>query len=187
MKLEMYTEPFVRVACEEGEACDPGVFRQHVFIAKAGGNVKTGTIALDPGVNIIAGIRVNRMSAEGCAYVQNEVTSPGGTLTGDECDVETLYVASSASNPGCANTGPVGVNPCFTPGGAVSEYRIDAAHIDGGNGGLCTGNPLHGYGLGEGNEGCAMPIATFEVRDSNGDVEKVDPRMLMHIHGAFVQ
>ena len=37
------------------------------------------------------------------------------------------------------------------------------------------------------NEGCAMPIAQFDIKDGSGNVEKVDPRMLMHIHEAFGQ
>jgi hypothetical protein len=87
-------------------------------------------------------------------------------------------------NPGCVNTGPVGANPCFTPGGYVAEYLIDAAHLDGA-GASCTGNPAHGFGAGEGNEGCAQPIATFFGTANEED--KVDPRMLMVIHEAFVQ
>jgi hypothetical protein len=187
--------------CLRGEApgtgnaspCNPSVFRQHVFIAAAGGDVKTGSIAMDPGVNVIAGIRINRMSGPGCAHVQNEVTSAGGTLTGDECDVETLYVAASAANAGCDANGDGVMGPghpanqCFVPGGSVYEYRIDEAHIDGANG-SCTGNPNDGYGVGEGNEGCAMPIAQFELTDPvTGNVELVDPRMLMPIHEAFIQ
>ncbi len=173
--------------------CNPSVFRQHVFIAAAGGNVKTGTIALDPGVNVIAGIRINRMSAPGCDSVQYEVMDAGGTLTGNECDVETLYVAASAANAGCDpdDDGVMGpghpANQCFVPGGRVYEYRIDNAHIDGANGLPCTGDPDDGYGAGQGNEGCAMPIAQFDVKDANGNVELVDPRMLMPIHEAFIQ
>lgn len=54
-------------ACEESEAgCNPGVFRQRVSIADAGNNHETATLALDPGVNVIAGIRINRMSAIAC-------------------------------------------------------------------------------------------------------------------------
>lgn len=187
--------------CLRGEApktgnvtpCNPSVFRQHVFIAAAGGDVKTGSIAMDPGVNVIAGIRINRMSAPGCTFVQDEVTNAGGTLTGTECDVETLYVAASAANAGCDpdDDGAMGpghpANRCFVPGGRVYEYRIDTAHIDGAKG-SCTGNPNDGYGPGEGNEGCAMPITQFDViNPDTGDVELVDPRMLMPIHEAFIQ
>ena len=183
------------LACEEGDAgCNPGVFRQHVFIAAAGGNVKTGTIALDPGVNVIAGIRINRMSAPGCDFVTAEANAGAGAgATGDECDVETLYVAASAANAGCDadGNGVMGpghpANRCFVPGGRVYEYRIDNAHIDGANG-LCTGNPDDGYGTNQGNEGCAMPIAQFDVIDPvTGKVDLVDPRMLMPIHEAFIQ
>ena len=167
--------------------CNPGVFRQHVFIAAAGGNVKTGTIALDPGVNVIAGIRINRMSAPGCAFVTAEANDNGGA-TGDECDVETLYVAASAANAGCDanNDGSPGpghpANQCFVPGGSVYEYRIDAAHIDGASG-PCNGDPDDPAN----NVGCASPIAEFVLKDADGNTELVDPRMLMPIHEAFIQ
>ncbi len=71
--------------------CNPGVFRQHIFIVHEGENNNSGdTIALDPGVNIIAGITVNRMSAPGCKFVSGGLDPT--TVTGDICDVETLYV-----------------------------------------------------------------------------------------------
>ena len=168
-------------ACEEGEAgCNPGVFRQRISIADAGNNYETATIALDPGVNVIAGIRINRMSARACDAVQ----AKGGTQ--DDCDVETLLVAASAMNPGCLNTGPVGANPCFTPGGYVAEYLIDVAHRDGGSlagdgSGNCNGDP-NDYA---GNTGCALPISTFGGL-ANGD-DNIDPRMLMPIQRAFIQ
>ena len=177
-----------------GVVCNPSVFRQHVFIAEAGGNVKTGTIAMDPGMNVIAGIRINRMSGVACDNLHD-----AGDITYDvdgkdiTCDVETLYVAASAANPGCdadgdGNMGPGhAANRCFVPGGAVYEYRIDPAHIDGGNGKPCTGSPNDGYGAGEGNEGCAMPVAEFKYINADGVEEKVDPRMLMPIHEAFIQ
>ena len=85
-----------------GVVCNPSVFRQHVFVAEAGGNVKTGTIAMDPGMNVIAGIRINRMSGVACDNLHD-----AGDITYDvdgkdiTCDVETLYVAASAANPGC--------------------------------------------------------------------------------------
>ena len=78
-------------------------------------------------------------------------------------------------------------NRCFVPGGAVYEYRITPEHIDGGNGKPCSGDPNHGYGAGEGNEGCAMPVAEFKYINADGVEEKVDPRMLMPIHEAFIQ
>lgn len=171
-------------ACEEGEAgCNPGVFRQRVSIDIVADDDnptdEDATLALDPGINVIAGIRINRMSARGCDYI---MTNEGGTT--QDCNVETLYVASSATNPGCTNTGPVGANACFTPGGYVVEYRIDEAHLDGASG-SCTGNPTDGFGAGEGNEGCAQPIATFGgVVNGN---ENLDPRMLMPIQRAFIQ
>ncbi len=206
-----------------GAACNPRVFRQHIFVADAGEDHRTGTLALDPGVNIIAGVSINRMSGPGCVFVRNEITGPGlhlgqglatgngnkkggngdaglNLLTGDECDVETLYVGVSAGNAGCdpdgdGNNGPGHpANQCFVPGGTVYEYRIDAAHLDGSNGLPCTGDPADGFGPGEGNEGCALPIAQFEfVSDGTtsivpaGEIETVDPRMLMHIHEAFNQ
>jgi hypothetical protein len=186
--------------CAEGDAgCNPGVFRQHIFAAAAGENHRTGSLALDPGVNVIAGVTINRMSGPGCKFVQDEVVDAGGTLTGDECDVETLYAGASAVNPGCTATGPVGANPCFRPGGAILEYRIDAAHLDGGNGLPCTGDPADGFGPGQGNEGCALPIAQFDfvaqgdgTEDDtsglpDGVIETIDPRMVMTIHEAFVQ
>jgi len=42
-----------------------------------------------------------------------------------------------------------------------------------------------GFGPGQGNEGCAQPIATF-FGAANGE-DNVDPRMLMVIHESFVQ
>jgi len=162
--------------------CNPGVFRQRIDIARAGDDYPSATLALDPGMNIIAGIRINRMSGIACTNLQNRIVGDGGTLTGDECDVETLYVSASAVNPGCVNTGPVGANPCFTPGGRVVEYLIDDANIDGANG-SCSGDPADGFGPGEGNEGCALPIAEF----TPGNGEKIDPRMLMPIHESFIQ
>jgi hypothetical protein len=188
-----------------GVVCNPSVFRQHIFAAAPGSDHRTGSLALDPGVNVIAGTTINRMSGPGCAFVQAEVIANGGTLTGDECDVETLYFGASAANPGCdadgdGNPGPGHpANQCFVPGGAILEYRMDAAHLDGANGLPCTGNPADGYGPGEGNEGCAMPIAQFNfVAQGDGTdddtsglpdgvIEKIDPRMVMTIHEAFTQ
>jgi hypothetical protein len=192
--------------CIEGEAgCNPGVFRQHIFASAPGAGHRTGSLALDPGVNVIAGTTISRMSGPGCVYVQSEVIANGGTLTGDECDVETLYFGASAANPGCDPDGD-GVNGpghpanrCFKPGGSILEYRMDAAHMDGAGGLPCTGDPADGYGPGEGNEGCAMPIAQFDfvaqgdntVNDTSalpdGVIEKIDPRMVMTIHEAFTQ
>ena len=167
--------------------CNPSVFRQHVFVAAAGGNVKTGTIAMDPGVNVIAGIRINRMSAVACdnLHTAGQVTldADGKDIT---CDVETLYVAASAANAGCdadgdGNPGPGHpANQCFKPGGSVYEYLIDNAHLDAQDG-TCTGNPTGD------NSGCAMPIAQFKYINAAGVEEKVDPRMLMPIHEAFIQ
>lgn len=175
--------------------CNPGVFRQRISIDLIdqpnddANFAEDATLALDPGINVIAGIRMGRMSARGCAFVQAEAIAngavPGSREVVELCNVETLYVASSATNPGCANTGPNPANKCFTPGGYVLEYRIDAAHLDGANGKSCTGDPADGFGPGEGNEGCAKPIATFGG-PPNGD-DKLDPRMLMHIQRSFIQ
>ena len=172
--------------CLRGEigpgGCNPSVFRQRISIdivdQDNGFNDEDQTLALDPGVNVIAGIRINRMSALGCDHVLAE----GGTQ--DDCDVETLYVAASAMNPGCAVKGANPSNPCFVPGGYVAEYRIDAAHLDGGSawgGGDCNGDPNDP----EGNTGSAMPIATFGG-EANGD-DNLDPRMLMPIQRPFLQ
>ena len=173
--------------CHEGEiganGCNPGVFRQHISIVSLGEDYPTATLALDPGVNVIAGIRTNRMSGPGCDAI-NPPDENGDREFPDICDVETLLVGASAMNPGCENTGPIGANPCFTPGGYVAEYLIDEAHLDGANG-SCTGDPADGFGSGEGNEGCAQPIATFF--GAANDEDKVDPRMLMVIHESFVQ
>ena len=184
--------------------CNPSVFRQHIFAAGPGEHHRTGSIALDPGVNVIAGVTINRMSGPGCTHVQEEAMKINGSLTGDECDVETLYAGASAANPGCdpdgdGDNGPGHpANQCFKPGGAILEYRIDAVHMDGASG-PCTGNPADGYGPGEGNSGCAMPIAVFNFvaqGDGTADdtsglpdgvVETIDPRMVMTIHEAFVQ
>lgn len=190
-------------ACERGDfgigsSCNPGTFRQRVSIDIVadddGPTDEDATLALDPGINIIAGIRINRMSARGCDYVQAEAivngVDPASREFVEQCNVETLLVAGSAMNPGCdpdddGSNGPGHpANQCFTPGGYVAEYRIDEAHLDGASG-SCTGDPADGFGAGEGNEGCAQPIATFGGA-VNGDVN-IDPRMLMPIQRAFIQ
>ena len=184
--------------CNAGDAgCNPGVFRQHVFAAAPGSNIRTGSIALDPGVNILAGVTINRMSGVACDFVTAEAIA-NGDPTGDVCDVETLYIGVSAGNAGCVLTGPVGANPCFEPrgaaggGGTLYEYRIDAAHMDAKDG-TCTGDPAGD------NSGCALPIAQFSFvaqgdgtdEDTStlpdGVVESLDPRMVMTIHEAFTQ
>jgi len=153
--------------------CNPGVFRQRIDIVPLGENY----------------LRTNRMSGPGCDFVTAEAIASGES-TDNICDVETLLVSASAMNPGCDrnNDGEPGpghpANRCFVPGGYVAEYRIDLDHVDGATG-LCTGNPADGWGTGEGNEGCALPIATF-FGEVNGE-ENLDPRMLMTIHEAFIQ
>lgn len=191
--------------CSEGEAgCNPSIFRQHIFASAPGSNHRTGTLALDPGVNIIAGVTINRMSGPGCDFVEAEELDMKGMNSGDACDVETLYVGVSAGNAGCdPNADGVNgpghpANQCFKPGGTVYEYRIDAAHLDGANG-TCTGDPADGFGRlpvpgDDGNAGCAQPIAQFDFKSDGftstlppDTIETLDPRMVMTIHEAFTQ
>jgi len=160
--------------------CNPGVFRQHVAVVPWGESYPTRTIALDPGVNVIAGIRTNRMSGVACDAINPVDPGMGKRSDPDACDVETLLVAASAFNPGCTETGPVGANPCFRPGGGVGEYLITPEAADG-HDGSCSGDPFGD------NSGCARPVATFEFKDEFGNVETIDPRMLMTIHEAFGQ
>ena len=181
-----------------GAACNPSVFRQHIFVVDPGEDHRTGSLALDPGVNVIAGVSINRISGPGCEFI-----NPGHTDL-DACDVETLYVGVSAANAGCDKDGDGQPGPghpanqCFVPGGAVYEYLIDKAHQDGGplagdGSGRCNGDPNDPAG----NTGCAMPIAQFNWVNRGGavsnpaigpgDIETVDPRMVMHIHEAYNQ
>ncbi len=167
--------------CLAAEGCNQSVFRQHVAVVPFGEDYPTRTIALDPGVNVIAGIRTNRMSGVACDAINPVDPNTGTRADPDACDVETLLVAASAFNPGCAITGPIpDINACFAPGGGVGEYLIDpdAADVDDGT---CSGDPL-----GE-NSGCAQPVAIFEFKDEFGSVQTIDPRMLMIIHEAFGQ
>jgi len=192
--------------CERGEApgaspqgsgapCNPSVFRQHIFVVDPGEDHRTGSIALDPGVNVIAGASINRISGPGCEFI-----NPGHADL-DACDVETLFVGVSAGNAGCdadgdGQPGPGHpANQCFKPGGTVYEYLISKEHQDGGSlagdgSGLCNGDPNDPAG----NTGCAMPIAQFDFVNRTGTsslpigaIEKLDPRMVMHIHEAFNQ
>jgi hypothetical protein len=197
--------------CERDDACGPLVFRQRVNIASMGldeDNPGSGyndaslrrSVALDPGVNVIAGIRTNRMSGPGCDYVTDPSNAgfyatdvaplgDGYALEEDLCDVETVLVASSAFNPGdilndggCTGAHASG-NKCFKPGGGVGEYIIHPNFTDGAQG-PCNGDPNDPSG----NTGCAQPIATFTYTAPNGgSAEPVDPRMLMVIHEAFGQ
>jgi hypothetical protein len=164
--------------------CGPPVFRQKVQVVDWGEDHPSRTIALDPGVNVIAGLRPNRMSAVAC----DEIGGPtaGGTVPeGTACDVETLLVAASAWNPTITGGG------FFKPGGGVGEYSILPADADGnpdedGNPTTpCTGE----HGNPAANTGCAQPIAQYlgENPTAGTGVNKVDPRMLMVIHEAFVQ
>lgn len=164
-----------------GVVCNPSVFRQHIFTSLPGEEHRSGSIALDPGVNIIAGVTINRMSGPGCKFVNNGLDPT--LVTGDSCDVETLYVGVSAGNPGCSNAPETGhpANNCFVPGGKVLEYRIDQGSWDATDG-TCTGDPNGD------NSGCAQPIAVFEFHNNDtGALENIDPRMVMTVHEAFMQ
>ena len=194
--------PGASVPNPSGVVCNPRVFRQHIFTSSPGEDHRSGSIGLDPGVNVIAGVTINRMSTPGCDFVTAEAlaANPLADIS-DICDVETLYTGLSAANAGCdkdgdGNPGPGHpANQCFVPGGAIYEYRIDVAHWDGGSaagdgGGNCNGDPNDPAG----NAGCAQPIAQFNfVSDgvtSNlpaGTIETLDPRMVMTIHEAFNQ
>ena len=158
--------------------CNPGVFRQKVQVVDFGDDYPSRTIGLDPGVNVIAGIRPNRMSATAC----NNIT---GNAPDGRCDVETLLLAASAFNPTINGGG------FMKPGGGVGEYSIDPDDADGGvNAGDGSGNcsGVHGGAPNPANAGCAQPIAQFlGSNPSVGPAYKVDPRMLMVIHEAFVQ
>jgi len=162
--------------------CNPSVFRQRVDVVDYGDDFPSRTIGLDPGVNVIAGIRPNRMSAVACDNIGGP-TAGGTNPAGTACDVETLLIAASAYNPGCEATGAVPPAPCFVQGGGVGEYSIlpeDADATDG----TCTGDQAPGAD----NSGCAQPLATFLGRNNvTGSPDFVDPRMLMVIHEAFVQ
>ena len=85
------------------------------------------------------------------------------------------------------------MNPCFKPGGGVAEYIIHPNFTNGGaaySDETCTGDPADGFGPGEGNAGCAQPVARFFYTGQNSDgdpIVDVDPRMLMIIHEAFGQ
>ena len=203
-------------ACLRGEyagipgGCNPSVFRQRVNIASSDGYNDPSlrrTLAKDPGVNVIAGIRTNRMSGVACEHVKanaamfaREYSANGYAYEEDLCDVETLLVAASGMNPGCdanndGNPGPGHpANQCFVAGGGVAEYLTHPNWTDGGIGwgGTCNGEPNDPAG----NLGCAKPVAMFvytndgtgdETTDDVNSPVKVDPRMLMVIHEAFGQ
>ena len=170
--------------CLEGEVawegsptpCGPPVFRQKVQVVDFGDDFPSRTIGLDPGVNVIAGIRPNRMSAVACDYIGGP-TAGGTNPDGTSCDVETLLIAASAFNPTINGGG------FMKPGGGVGEYSINPDDADGATG-PCTGE----HGNPAANTGCAQPIAQFlGSNPDDGNAFKVDPRMLMVIHEAFVQ
>ena len=158
--------------------CGPPVFRQKVQVVDLGSDSPDRTIGLDPGVNVIAGIRPNRMSAVACDNIGGP-TAGGTNPAGTSCDVETLLIAASAFNPTINGGG------FMLPGGGVGEYSIDPDEADGASG-PCTG--AHGPANAADNVGCAQPIAQFLGRvNETGAEDLVDPRMLMVIHEAFVQ
>ena len=158
--------------------CGPPVFRQKVQVVDLGSDSPDRTIGLDPGVNVIAGIRPNRMSAIACDNIGGPTA--GGTNTdGTACDVETLLIGASAFNPTITGGG------FMKPGGGVGEYSIDPDDADGATG-PCTG--AHGPANAADNVGCAQPIAQYMGGNPDvGGVNYVDPRMLMVIHESFVQ
>lgn len=152
-----------RARATEPNAGSPVDFRQHVAVVPKGESYPTRTIAMDHGVQVIAGIRTNRISGPGCLAINPGFSDP------DKCNVETLYVAASAFNPGgCDGT----AGGCFKPGGGVGEYLINPDLADGPD---CR----------DANIGCAKPIVTF-LGTANGE-DNIDPRMLMTIHESFVQ
>ena len=156
--------------------CGPPVFRQKVQVVDLGDDFPSRTIGLDPGVNVIAGLRPNRMSAIACDNIGGP-TADGTNPDGTACDVETLLVAASAWNPTISGGG------FFKPGGGVGEYSILPEDADG-ESGPCTGE----HGNPAANTGCAQPIAQFLGANPDvGPLNYVDPRMLMVIHEAFVQ
>jgi len=170
--------------------CGPPVFRQKVQVVDLGNDSPDRTIGLDPGVNVIAGLRPNRMSAIACDNIGGP-TAGGTNPAGTSCDVETLLIAASAYNPTISGGG------FFKPGGGVGEYSILPEDADGNpvfndtteeweTTTPCTG--AHGPANAADNAGCAQPIAQFLGGNPDvGPVNYVDPRMLMVIHEAFVQ
>jgi hypothetical protein len=156
------------------DGCNPTTFRQKVQVVDFGESSPSRTIGLDPGVNVIAGIRPNRMSAVAC----DNIGGPG--VDGTACDVETLLIAASAYNPTINGGG------FMKPGGGVGEYSILPADADGNPDadGISTTPCTGEHGNPAANTGCAQPIAQF-LGAANADL--VDPRMLMVIHEAFVQ
>jgi len=157
--------------------CGPPVFRQKVQVVDLGDDFPSRTIGLDPGVNVIAGLRPNRMSAIACDEIGGP-TAGGTNPDGTACDVETLLVAASAWNPTISGGG------FFKPGGGVGEYSILPDDADGASG-PCTGE----HGNPAANTGCAQPLAQYLGANPTAGtgVNYVDPRMLMVIHEAFVQ
>jgi hypothetical protein len=157
--------------------CGPPVFRQKVQVVDLGEDYPSRTIALDPGVNVIAGLRTNRMSATACTAIGGP-TAGGTNPEGTSCDVETLLVGASAWNPTVSGGG------FFKPGGGVGEYSIHPDDADGASG-SCTGE----HGNPAANTGCAQPLAQFLGANPTAGTgtNYVDPRMLMVIHEAFVQ
>lgn len=137
--------------------------RHHVTVVAYGADGPTGTIAMDHAVQVIAGIRTNRISGPGCEFVSDPGNAPVGFLPFPtafaDCDFETIYVASTST-------------------GTVREYLIDPGYLDDAD--LDEADECRAS-----NIGCAQPIAEF-FGPGNGQ-DSIDPRMLMTIHEAFVQ
>ena len=148
-------------------ASSPADFRNHVAVVPWGEDYPTGTIAMDHGVQVIAGTRVNRISAPACAVVNPDGSDP------DACNVETIQIAASAFNPGGCDGVAGG---CYVAGGGVGEYLLGEDNLDGPD---CR----------EFNIGCAKPVHTYfnGISPSGHAQDAIDPRMLMTIHEAFVQ
>jgi hypothetical protein len=79
--------------------------RQHVDVVPWGASGPVGTLAMDHGIQVIAGARTNKISVKGCTKVRE--TDPL-----NRCDYETLLVAASGT-------------------GKVHEYRLGTEFLDG--------------------------------------------------------
>lgn len=90
---------------------DPDDMRHHVIVVPRGGDRPVATLAMDRGVQIIAGLRTNRISGPGCDYVR-EYPSDIFSASFSQCGFETLYVAASGT-------------------GNVMEYVIHSDFLDG--------------------------------------------------------
>ncbi|UCE76526.1 MAG: hypothetical protein JSU62_11870, partial [Gammaproteobacteria bacterium] len=73
----IYVTDRERSADCDSPGCNPSVFRQKVQVVDLGDDFPSRTIGLDPGVNVIAGLRPNRMSAVACDNIGGPTA--GGT------------------------------------------------------------------------------------------------------------